>query len=314
MVLKYNKYKGIRLLEGLMNKFTGKGIIASVITPFYDDDYQKINFKELQRLLKYLLKKRVDGIFISSGAGEFSSLSFNEKKLLIETAVNEVGGKLQIYAGTGSVTTKETLELTKIAESNGCDAVSIMPPYSILPNNEELYNHYKEIAEKTKIPIVLYNFPKKTGISLSTELVARLIKIDAVTGIKDSSGDFATTLSYIRLQNEKFSTLAGIDMYIYAALSYGAKGSISSTAGVIPEYATQIYESYQKKDYENAKKKQNELYPFRAAYSLGTFPSILKSALNIMGFSVGQPRKPILPLNRDSNLKLIKILKDMSII
>jgi 4-hydroxy-tetrahydrodipicolinate synthase len=289
-----------------------EGIIASIVTPF--DDKNNINKKSLRTLLNYLMNKGLHGIFVNSGAGECTSLNINEKKELIETVVDEVGGKISIYAGVGSVTTKEAIDLVKFAEKAKANAVSIIAPYSINPSQDELYQFYKELANSTNLPVVLYNHPKKTGVNLSEELVGKLSKIENIVGIKDSSGDFLQTMAYIRTQNENFTTLAGIDMFIYSALTFGARGSISSTAGVVPDYAVNIYKSVYNNDFSTALKVQNDLYPLRKAYSMGTFPAVLKEALKIIGIDVGLPRKPIMPLAKDKKEILEVILKNMKAI
>jgi 4-hydroxy-tetrahydrodipicolinate synthase len=295
-----------------MTSFKGKGIIASIVTPFNDD--QSINKKTLRYLVNYLIGKGVHGIFVNSGAGEFAALSLAEKKELIEIVVEEVGGRIPVYAGTGAITTKEAIDLTQFAEKAGADAVSVIAPYSIHPSQEELYEFYKELSGNTNLPIILYNYPKRTGVNLSEALVAKLVKIDNIAGIKDSSGDFALTMDYIRLQNEHFSVFAGIDMFIFAALAYGARGSISSTAGFVPEFAVKIYEAVRQKDYETAGKTQNELYPLRKSYAMGSFPAVVKEALKMLGIDVGLPRKPIMPLSEDSKKELRKILSNIGVL
>jgi len=295
-----------------MTYFEGKGIIASIVTPFNED--QTINKASLKVLLDYLINRGIHGIFVNSGAGEFASLSIHEKKELIENVIEEVGRKIPIYAGVGSVTTKEVIDLTKFAEKAGANVVSVIAPYSINPSQDELYEFYKEVSNSTNLPVILYNYPKRTGVNLSEELVRKISKIENIVGIKDSSGDFSLTMAYIRLQNEHFSAFAGIDMFIYSALTYGARGSISSTAGVVPEFAVKIYKSVCNKDFSIALETQNNLYPLRKAYSMGTFPAVVKEALNIMGFNVGLPRKPIMPLSQENKEKLKDILKNMGVV
>jgi 4-hydroxy-tetrahydrodipicolinate synthase len=293
-------------------EFKPRGIIASIVTPFDDD--KNINKKSLKNLLDFLMNKGLDGIFVNSGAGECTSLSFEEKKVLIETVIDHVERKIPIYAGVGSVTTKEAIELVQFAEKSNANAVSVIAPYSINPSQNELYNFYKELANSTNLPVVLYNHPKKTGVNMSVDLVDKLSRIENIVGIKDSSGDFLQTMNFIRMQDENFSALAGIDMFIYSALTYGAKGSISSTAGVVPEYAVNIYKSVQSHDFATALKLQNDLYPLRKAYSMGTFPSVLKEALKLMGIDVGLPRKPIMPFDERQKEILKDILKTMRVI
>lgn len=292
-----------------MSDFQGKGIIASIVTPFNDD--QTINVRSLKRLVNYLISKGIHGVFVNSGAGEFATLSSDEKRDLIELVVTEVGGRVPVYAGTGAITTAESIDLARFAERAGADAVSVIAPCSVSLGQKELYSFYRELADSTELPVVLYNHPKVTGVTLTDSLVAKLARVENIVGIKDSSGDFGLTLAYIRHQDDHFSVFAGVDMFIFAALASGARGSISSTAGVVPEYAVKIYDSVMNKDYDTANRAQNELYPLRKAYSMGSFPSVVKAALNMMGMDVGRPRKPIRPLGEDSKAELRKILENM---
>jgi 4-hydroxy-tetrahydrodipicolinate synthase len=286
-----------------------RGIIAALVTPFTED--QRINKKAVRILVNYLIENAVSGILVVGGAGECSALNFKEKKELFETVVDENDGRVPIYAGTGGVTTAKTIELTKLAQNIGVDIITILPPYSINPSEDELYNHFKEVASNTSLPIVLYNHPKRTGINLSVELVSKLSKIDNIIGIKDSSGDFTLTIDYLKLNPDKLFVFEGIDTLILAGLVYGAQGSISSVACAFPKIVVKIYQSYLKGDFKTAIESQNKLIPFRNIFSLGTFPSVLKEALNIIGIPVGKPRLPVRTLDPGNKKKVREILNDI---
>jgi 4-hydroxy-tetrahydrodipicolinate synthase len=286
-----------------------KGIIAAMVTPFDKD--QRINKESTRELLNYLINAGIDGIFIIGGAGEFATLSLEEKKELMEIVVEENNGRIPVYAGTGAVTTSETIRLTNLAQDIGVDASSIISPYSINPSQNELFDHFKDIALNTTLPIVIYNHPARTGVNISAEVISKLSEFENIVGVKDSSGDLTLTMDYINVTDDCFSVLEGIDTLIYASLTCGAQGSISSTAAVLPGLAVKIYESYVKGDYDLSIKYQNRLAILRTAFSLGTFPAVLKESLNIMGLSVGLPRKPVNPLTEKNRDKLRVILKNM---
>jgi 4-hydroxy-tetrahydrodipicolinate synthase len=292
-----------------MNKFIGKGIIAAMPTPFTMD--QKIDKQSVKALVNYLIKNGVDGILVGGGAGECSLLNFEEKKELMQLVVMESKGRVPIYVGAGAITTSESILLAQYAQDIVADALVLLPSCTINPNQDELYIHFREIASNTSLPIFLYNHPKRTGVNLSIDLVAKLSKINNIVGIKDSSGDFSLTVSYLKLKSEKFSIFTGIDTFILAGLVYGAQGSISSAAGAVPGLVVQIYQSFIKGDYEAAIKAQNKLIPYREAFSLGTFPAVLKETLNMIGIAVGKPRLPIQELSRESCIELRGILKNI---
>ncbi len=293
--------------------FTPKGIIPAMVTPF--DKQGKVNETVLRELVDYLVEAGVHGIFAIGSQGEFYALEKEEKKKVIETVVDQVNGKVSVYAGTGAITTKEAIALTKMAEEIGVDAVSIITPFYISPTQDELYEHYVNIARSTNLPVILYNNPGRTGgINLSVELVARLSKVDNIVGIKDSSGDMTLISEYIRNTDENFSVLAGKDTLIYATLLYGGKGAIAATANVAPKLVVEIYEAYMAGDIEKAKKAQMRLAPLRDAFSLGTFPVVIKDALELMGIHVGPTRAPVKSLKDKDKEKLKNILQQIGVL
>ena len=219
-----------------------RGIIPAVVTPF--DKHDNVDTGVLRNLVDYLVDSGVHGLFVLGSQGEFWALDYDEKKTILETVMDEVNGRIPVYAGTGGISTREVLKLTAMAESVGVDAVSILTPFFLSLTDEELYNHYKKIASSTELPVILYTNPDRTGANLSPRLLARLSRIDNIVGIKDSSGDLSLTTEYIRQTDEDFSVLAGRDTLILATLLYGGKGSIAATANVVPKTAVDIYEAF----------------------------------------------------------------------
>jgi len=293
-------------------QFVPRGVIPAMVTPF--DKQEKINETILRKLVNYLIEGGVHGLFCIGSQGESYALERREKKRIIEIVMDQVEGKVPIYAGTGTITTRETVSLTKMAEDIGVDAVSIITPFFISPTQDELYEHYLTIAKSTSLPILLYNNPGRTGVNLSVDLVSRLSKIDNIIGIKDSSGDMTLTAEYIRRANNNFFVLTGKDTLIYATLLYGGKGAIAATANVAPKLAVEIYEAYIKGDIEQAKKAQSKLASLRFAFNLGSFPVVMKNALELIGIEVGTARAPIKSLDKDKQGQLKKILQLMELI
>ena len=292
--------------------FTARGIIPALVTPF--DRQGEVSEDGLRKLVDYLIEGGVHGLFPVGSQGEFYALEKEEKKKIIEIVLNQVKGKVPIYAGTGAITTKETIILTKMAKDIGVDAVSIITPFFISPTQNELYEHYLAVAKSTNLPILLYNNPGRTGVSLSADLVVRLSKVDNIVGIKDSSGDMTLTAEYIRRTSNDFSVLAGRDTLIYGTLLYGGKGAIAATANVAPKLVVEIYEAYVRGDIEQAKKAQAELAPLRLAFNLGSFPVVIKDALELIGIKVGTTRTPIKSLNEDKQEMLRDVLQQMGLL
>jgi len=292
--------------------FTPKGIIPAMVTPF--DRRGKVSESGLRELANYVIQGGVHGLFVVGSQGEFYALDKEEKKKIIEVALDETKGQVPVYAGTGAITTKETIALTKMAEDIGANAVSVITPFFISPTQNELYEHYLAIAKSTHLPVLLYNNPGRTNVNLSANLVSRLSKIDNIVGIKDSSGDMTLTSEYIRKTDDDFSVLCGRDTLIYGTLLYGGKGSIAATANVAPKLVVEVYEAYATGDIERSRKAQARLVPLRLAFNLGSFPVVIKDALELLGIGVGSARGPIKSLDKDKKEKLRNILQRMALL
>jgi 4-hydroxy-tetrahydrodipicolinate synthase len=288
------------------------GIIPAMVTPISADE--KINEKALRQLTNHLIKGGVHGVFAIGSQGEFWAFSAEEKKRVWEVVVDETNKRTKVYAGTAAVTTNEAIALTQLAEKAGVDAVSVLTPYFITPSEEELYEHYKRIANSTKLPVLLYTNPDRTKVNLSPKLVARLAQIDNIVGIKDSSGSLEQTIQYVAESPRDFSVVMGRDTLIFAALMHGAKGAIAATGNVLPGLVVKIYEDWKKGDLEGAKKAQADLAPLRLAFTWGTFPVVIKEALNLMGIEAGVGRFPVGGMSAEQREKLKKVLKDMGAI
>ncbi|AZO93921.1 4-hydroxy-tetrahydrodipicolinate synthase [Halocella sp. SP3-1] len=292
--------------------FEVKGIIPAMVTPMDKDG--NISKKALRQLTNYLIEGGVHGLFPAGSTGEYYGLTIAQKKEVIETVIDEANGRVPIYAGAGMITTKDTIEVTKMAEDIGVDAVSILTPMFIRPSEDELYNHYKTIANSVDIPVLLYNNPARTGVNVSARLIERVSKIENIVGIKDSSGDMTLTGEFIRRTGDDFNVLIGKDTLILSGLVYGGKGAISSTANLVPELIVKIYEEYVKGNLEEALKAQYELAPLRLAFNMGTFPIVMKEGLKLMGIDVGNTLEPVEPLEKNELNMLKKILENIGVL
>jgi 4-hydroxy-tetrahydrodipicolinate synthase len=261
-----------------------------------------------------LIQGGVHGLFPVGSQGEFYALTFEEKKRVIEVVVQETKGRVPVYAGTGAVTTRDAVALTKMAEEAGVSAVSVLTPYFIRPNEEELFEHYSTIAKATRLPVLLYNNPQRTGVNISAEFVTRASKIENIVGIKDSSGDVTLTSEYIRRTGDQFSVLAGRDTLIYGTLCYGGKGAIAATANVAPRVVVEIYEAFQAGDWKRSLEAQFRLAPLRLAFDLGTFPVVIKEALNLLGIDAGVGIPPVGGITPKAKGELKEILKNMGLL
>ena len=293
-------------------QFQPKGIIPAMVTPLTSNG--KINVPSLRKLTDYLIEGCVHGVFAVGTQGEFYALTFEEKKKAIEVVVEQTRGRVPVYAGTGAVTTREAVALTQMAEAAGAAAVSVITPYFIKPNDAELLEFYTTIAKSTRLPVLLYNNPGRTGVNISTDFVVKASKVDNIIGIKDSSGDLTLTAEYIRRTAETFAVLAGRDTLIYGTLCYGGKGSIAATANVAPKIVVEIYEAFIAGDMKRALSAQFRLAPLRLAFDLGTFPVVIKEALTLIGIDAGLGIAPVGGMKPEAKAELKGILQEMKLL
>lgn len=294
--------------------FTPRGIIPAVITPLTAEE--KFNEKAMRKLINYLIDGGVHGLFITGTTGEFYGLTPEEKKEIFQVTLDETKGRVPVYAGTNGITTRESVLLTQLAEECKMDAVSVLTPMFVTPNQDQLYKHYKDVAASTSLPVILYNNPPKTGVNLTPATVAKLAEIPNIVSIKDSSGDLTLTAEYIRLTKHRddFSVLMGRDTLIYGALLYGATGSIASCANVAPRLCADIYEKYMAGDLAGALEAQFALAPLRIAFGIGTFPAVIKESLTLLGIEAGPCMAPAGPMSNEERAQLSKVLVEMGLL
>lgn len=286
-----------------------RGIVPPVVTPLTAD--HELDLPTLRSHIDYMLSKGVHGIFVLGTTGEFYALDEREKQAIVADALAHVNGRSPVYAGTGAETTREVIRLTKMAEREGAAGVSVITPYFIKPNQSELFDHFRRVAESTPLPVVLYNNPATCGgLSIEPETVAKLAEVPNIVGIKDSSGDLQNTIEIIRqTPRDKFSVLNGRDTLIHAALQAGAQGAIPASCNIAPELCVGIYESFVKGDAEAARQFQSRLHGVRMAMSLGTGNSAVKEAMALLRRSAGPMRAPVLPFGDAQKAKLRAILE-----
>jgi 2-dehydro-3-deoxy-D-pentonate aldolase len=280
-----------------------EGIIPPVATPLKDNE--DLDLPRLKWFIDHLITSGVHAIFVLGTNSEFYAFDEREKQEIIATAVAHVNKRVPVYAGTGAETTREVIRLTRMAEKEGVDGVSIITPYFISPNQQEIADHYRRIAESTSLPVILYNNPGTCGgVKIEVDTVARLAEVPNILGIKDSSGDLQNTNELIRSVPDRFSVLMGRDTLIFPALMFGARGAVPATGNVAPALLVKIYESYRKGDLEGAKAAQLRLNPLRMALGLCTQPGAVKAALKMLGMSIGPCRSPVAGLTPEKEPKL----------
>ena len=286
-----------------------KGIIPAVITPFTQEG--KLDEDTLRDTIRFLIDSRVYGLMVNGSTGEAANLSSEERKRVIKITVDEGEGKVPIIAGTGTPSTKVTIELTKDAKDAGANAAMIVTPFYLIPNTEGIIRHYKTIAENVDIPIVLYNIPQHTKVNLIPSLIAQLCEeIPSIVGLKDSYGNLGQFAETIRLVGNKISVLSGCDDLLLPSFILGARGAIIALGNIAPSMAVDMFNSVQKGDLDKAKDIYFKLLPTtRAIGSEYNFPAPVKEAIKLLGRPGGPTRSPIVPITEQEREDIREALK-----
>ncbi|NLH62593.1 MAG: dihydrodipicolinate synthase family protein, partial [Erysipelotrichaceae bacterium] len=255
-----------------------------------------LNIDATKNLINYLIDHGVSGIFPLGSNGEFHVVEHNEKIEFVNAVVKIVNHRVPVYAGSGTCSTREAIELSKAFETAGADVLSVITPYFIKPTDEELYNHYKSIAESVSIPVMLYNIPKSTGCNISASVVEKLAhEVPNIQGIKDSSGDMENLKSYIKAADgTSLKVMVGSDSKISEAFALGATGAVAGTSNVIVDTVVPLWNALKAGNKEKAKKLQKDIDVLRGVLKLGTVPSMIKRSIELAEIAeVGPARKPV---------------------
>lgn len=285
------------------------GIIPALVTSFHDDE--SIDEAGVRAHVRRMLDAGAHAVFAGGTNGEFFALSAEERTRVIALVVEEVAGRIPVYAGTGAVTTREAVELATAAEAAGADALSVITPYFAQASQEELYRHFVTIAEAVSVPVVLYNIPARTGNAIAPQTVARLADVDNIAGVKDSSGNFDTILRYIEGTRDKdFAVLSGNDALILWSLLAGGAGSITGVANIYPHTLVGIYEAWRRGDLEQARTFQDSIRAIRNCFAFGNPNTIVKKAAALRGFAVGPCRAPFNQVSEEAVAKIRATIAD----
>ena len=295
------------------NRIRIKGIVVAMVTPFNDDE--SLNKEGLRTVVRFLIERGVHGLFPGGSQGEFFALTPDERRQVLDITVEEAGDGPFVMAHVGAISTRETIALARHAEAAGADAVSAITPFFIKPSQEELYCHYMDLAAAVSLPVLAYNNPARTGVNL-LPATAACIAHDALNfaGVKDSSGDLEQFAEYIRICPPDFRVLMGRDSLIFAALAHGAAGAVTASANVVPELAVSIYDAVKARDFARGRELQRLLSPLRLAFDLGTFPVMIKEAMDMIGLPAGPARRSVEPLSQEARAQLREVLEQVGAI
>ena len=288
-----------------------EGIFIPHITPFTKSG--ELDLEALKTCVRFWLDNGVSGLVTCGSNGEAPYLSREERKKVISTVVDEVNGKAMVVAGTGSISTRETIKFTKDAEDIGADAALVVTPFYFRLSDKELIQHYKALMEAVNIPIVLYNVPKFTSVHLKPEITAQLVREHSnIIGVKDSGSDIAAIKETIRLVGDKISVLAGTADLTLPTLKIGGKGAVIAVANVFPRICLDLYKAFKHGELEKAEKLQKQITRINEVLvkKHGQL-SAIKEAINILGLPAGYPRRPSLPLEESERKEIKNFIEGM---
>ena len=291
-----------------MKKIIFKGCGTAIATPF---DEKGVNLQEFAKLVEDQIKNEVDSIIVCGTTGEAATMTEEERLQTIECAVKVSNGRIPIIAGTGSNNTKAVIEMNKKVEKIGVDGVLIVTPYYNKTTQKGLIMHYSEIAKNTKLPIILYNVPGRTGVNIKPETALELSKIENIVAIKEASGDLSQIAKTVNLCKDNLNIYSGNDDQIIPILSLGGIGVISVLSNVKPKYTHDMCYNFFNKEIENATKMQIEAIPLINALFSEVNPIPVKEALNILGYNFGEPRLPLIKISEENRKKLEIALKNL---
>ena len=273
---------------------------------------ETINEQELRSQVNRMIENGIHGIFPFGTNGEGYILDEKEKEQVLSIVIDEVKGRVPVYAGTGCISTRDTIRQSLMGKSLGADVLSIITPSFAAASQNELYEHYKTVAAAVDMPIVLYNIPARTGNALAPATVARLSKIDNIVGAKDSSGNFDNMLQYIEQTRDRkdFSILSGNDSLILWNLLAGGTGGIAGCANVYPKNMASIYDRFAAGDLDGARKAQDAIRSFRNCFKFGNPNTIVKTAVALLGYPVGKCRAPFNQVSAEGVEAIRKVLEE----
>lgn len=284
-----------------MEKF--HGALVALVTPFIDG---QLDEQGLVDLIEFQIDNGSHGIVPCGTTGESATISFSEHKRVIDLTVKAVGGRVPVVAGTGANNTLEAIELTESAKDSGADAVLSVVPYYNKPNQEGMYLHFREIAEKVDIPMFLYNVPGRTVANMSPETVARLAEVDNIIGIKEATGSLEQGTDVIRKCPDDFIVLSGDDFTAMPTTLIGGKGVISVISNVYPKGMAMMIEAALAGDLKKANELHYRMYQLMKLMFIDPNPVPAKMGLELMGkIQSGLPRLPLAPMNV-ANLEKLK--------
>jgi 4-hydroxy-tetrahydrodipicolinate synthase len=272
-------------------KFIPHGIYTALLTPF--DSEANIDEKCLRGLVDFQIDAGITGLLVAGGSGEYISLSPGERKRVVEVAIDQAAGRIPVIVGALSPSTHEAQEVAQHAQAAGAAAVLILPPYYIKPSAAGIFEHFARIAESAPIPIVAYNNPARTGVTLDLPLLDKLSSISSIVALKECERDVAVISAKISALGKRIAIMSGDDDLGFPTFALGSPGGIFMSSNLVPGFHRQLLEATKSGKLELARKAHYALLPLIEALYTANHPSPLRDAMALIGRPIGAARAPL---------------------
>ena len=289
--------------------FTGSSV--AIVTPFTADN--KINYDVFGKMIDFQIENGTDAITVCGTTGESACMNDQEHRECIEFCVEKVAGRVPVIAGTGSNDTAYAVELSKHAQSVGVDAILMVTPYYNKATQKGLIRHYLTVADAVDVPIILYHVPSRTGCSFTPATYQELSKHPNINGVKEASGNFSMLLQTMALCGDELNVWSGNDDQVVAMLALGAKGVISVVSNILPAVMHQMCSAFFEGDIAKAAAMQKQYCAFTNALFCEVNPIPVKTAMNLLGWNVGQLRLPLCEMEDKTLAQLKKAMLDIGL-
>lgn len=287
-------------------------VVTAMVTPFRDDF--SLDLDRAQEIAAYLLDNGSDGLVVAGSTGESPTLTEREKADLFRAVVEAAKGKGKVVCGTGTYSTQESIELTRVAQDAGADGALVVTPYYNRPPQRGLLAHFTAVAESTDLPILLYNIPSRTATLIELDTLLRLAEVPNIVGVKDATADFNTASRLIQQAPDGFELYSGDDWATFAFVCLGGVGVVSVASHVVGERMREMIELIEAGDHAAARKIHDDLLPIYKALFITSNPIPVKAAMEIAGHPAGPPRLPLVPATDDERDQIRTALTEVGAI
>jgi 4-hydroxy-tetrahydrodipicolinate synthase len=289
-----------------------RGCGTALVTPFKDD--LSIDEEALGQFVEFQVSEGIDFLVPCGTTGESVTLSYEEQRRVVELVLKAAAGRVPVIAGAGGNNTAHVLELARQYERLGVDGLLSVAPYYNKPTQEGLYQHFRAIAEATRLPIIVYNVPSRTSVNILPDTITRLAEIENIIGVKEASGDISQIGEITTRVSEDFKLFSGDDSLTLPVMALGGAGIISVASNEAPRRMSALARACSEGEWREARELNRELYPLMRANFIETSPGPVKAALAMMGKIREVYRLPMVPVTTETKSKLRRVLTDLRLI